>query len=144
MKAKMTYEYLTSLRALQAEAQAVRDKARAVYDEACVAASAAHAAVRSAERAHREQAERNQRNATERARREAKSLADKYGFVIDPENFGDVREPNWHWWVMPPEGIYAEDGADDPFEGCRCCGSWDEALDIARTYAAAVQAKRAA
>jgi hypothetical protein len=75
-------------------------------------------------------------SASDRAKASARSTAQKmasaWGLRIDREHDG----VGYLWWVYGPEGLYDEDGEDDPCCGSHSCTDWTEVLECCESYIA--------
>jgi len=119
-----------------AKARAEREEAEAAFQKARNRVSLAQAELRIAQRNLEKAFTRERTSAIARARRQCKALAERYDIVVEPENFGNVHEPNWHYWVYPkPSFPGMAEGWDDPYDGEQCRDDWVDALDLVRHYA---------
>jgi hypothetical protein len=66
------------------------------------------------------------------ARSTAQKLALAWDLRVEPEREGR----GYVWWVYGPDGIYAEDGEDDPCQGSHFCTDWIEVKDCIDAYVA--------
>jgi hypothetical protein len=64
------------------------------------------------------------------ARYRAQKLARAWGLRIDREHDGC----GYLWWVYGPDGVYDEDGEDDPCCGAHSCTDWSDVMQCVTAY----------
>jgi hypothetical protein len=114
-----------------AAAEASLAKARIAADAALARLRAEELRLAATKKWVAEQRERDRKNAAARARKKAKALAATWGIRLDPERYDGYT----NYWVLPPDGVYADDDSDDPCRGDHIRSDWEEILDLVQTYA---------